>query len=367
MAKFPFPAVPGLTLALLLLVLGVMASPASAQPGDDGAGPDPSSATDGGGTPASGDSGESGTGDGDSTGDSNSDPDPDSDPGADSDGGSGGDTDTPPPVTLEGMRTENAKLRDQLAAARKELADVQDIRKPEAPDTPGTNVEASIRLATIITVGNSSSVTLDGGVNLTVENPYEFEFSHSVNFQFIESNGVTEQNRVFQVLGANYLPNDTFSPFVYLSHGFEEKRKVTYELNTGLGLKYTPFRDPWDPTEYDKEGRYKYSLSLAVILDHQQFQPLAATDHRTFIRLSVWVKGEQKLADGLFLKNKFSFLPAVEDFTDWSIANRFSINVVIEKRYTINFTWSFKEDSTPVPGVDRVDQEFLIGINIKLK
>ena len=274
-----------------------------------------------------------------------------------------GDGETPP----EDITEQNRQLREQVIALRKQLAEAQDVKKPAPPPERGARLSAKITVSGLFSIGNTDSIAFDGAFGLSLEDPYLYEFSTSLTYQLIETDNEIKQDRLTHVLGFDYLPNDRFSPFAFVKQGYDDKRRISYEFESGIGLKWTPFRDPWDPLEYNKDPRHKYSISLALLIDHEQFQPTAHTDHRTFVRFSLWLKGSQRLADGLFISDWFEFYPAVEDLTNWTMKNTLSIEIEFEGKHSMGLSWSYAEDSTPAAGVKRTDQQFKISLHLKLK
>jgi putative salt-induced outer membrane protein YdiY len=134
--------------------------------------------------------------------------------------------------------------------------------------------------------------------------------------------------------------------------GYDEIRRVDMEFDEGVGLGYKLIQRP------------KFNLNGELGGQYQNINFITAKD-RSYLSIRVAESLSWQVSEKLRFDHRVTFLPNVEDFTDYRVRLELSASYPLFKRVTISFNVIELYDSAPPPGVDQNDLtlQSSVGIN----
>ncbi len=258
---------------------------------------------------------------------------------------------------------EVRRLRERVVKLQREVAELRG--DPREPSVPVRTLE--VEFSASVLAGNISEAMLHSDVLFTLEHPDIYRLSLGTDYELRLRDEQTLQQRLDGLVEFSLLPNDPISPFALLDTGFDEMRRMSLRLDTGLGVRWTVLQDPADGLLFQQAPYASYTIALGLLLNHEQYQPAANFDHRTFVRLDVRVDVEQRVVRGLFVGNRFRLFTVLEDTENLLLRNESYLRFAIGEDIWVRALYVFREDTRPPPGVRRVDHEFKLAVALRLR
>ena len=134
--------------------------------------------------------------------------------------------------------------------------------------------------------------------------------------------------------------------------GYDEIRRVDMEFDEGVGLGYKIIQRP------------KFNLNGELGGQYQNINFLTAQD-RSYLSIRVAENLSWQVSPKLQVTQRLTFLPNVEEFSDYRVRFELSASYPLFKRVTISFNAIEMFDSAPPAGVDKNDLtvQSTIGLN----
>ena len=264
-------------------------------------------------------------------------------------------------LRLEKLSKDNEELRDKVKKLERQ------VKKLTKPKITGELKFWSFEFNWDVSFlsGNTEEFLFKDGLRLKYDDLENWNFSLSTKHKFLMQGDVTKEHKGFGTVKTDYLPHNIFSVFLFSTHGWDESSKVEYHGDIGLGGKYEFLMYPEDAAKYKKSPGYRYSISAAILYEHEQFAQTAFRDPRDLARLSFRFKGEHHLYKNFVVKVVVFFKPNVEDFEDWSLSVSLKAKWELTKILAFRFGYEFEETTVVSPGVLKVDQTLSIGLSLK--
>lgn len=124
--------------------------------------------------------------------------------------------------------------------------------------------------------------------------------------------------------------------------GYDEIRRVDMEFDEGVGLGYKILQRP------------KFNLNGELGGQYQNINFLTAQD-RSYLSIRVAENLSWQVSPKLQVTQRLTFLPNVEEFSDYRVRFELSASYPLFKRVTISFNAIEMFDSAPPAGVDKND------------
>lgn len=124
--------------------------------------------------------------------------------------------------------------------------------------------------------------------------------------------------------------------------GYDEIRRVDMEFDEGVGLGYKILQRP------------KFNLNGELGGQYQNIDFLTAQD-RSYLSIRVAENLSWQVSPKLQITQRLTFLPNVEEFSDYRVRFELSASYPLFKRVTISFNAIEMFDSAPPAGVDKND------------
>jgi len=134
--------------------------------------------------------------------------------------------------------------------------------------------------------------------------------------------------------------------------GYDEIRRVELEFDEGAGLGYKVIQRP------------KFNLNAELGGQYQNINFLTAQD-RSYLSIRVTENLSWQVSPKLQVTQRLTFLPNVEEFSDYRVRFELNASYPLFKRMTIAFNVIEMFDSAPPAGVDKNDLtvQSTIGLN----
>ena len=229
--------------------------------------------------------------------------------------------------------------------------------RQEAPDLWRSTIEFGFQGAS----GNSSFSILSTSGSLTRVEQEQYEFDLSARLRYGRSGDDVIANDVRTTLKFDWRPDADWSPFVFGTVNRDVIRNVDAQVQGGGGAKWTFLRDP--------DESYKMSLSMAAIIDYENFRVDPSNPgpgSSNVSRLSARLKYDHTFSSGAQFQHTTFWQPRFSSFSDYSVDVSNSISTPLTSRLSLVINHSYIHDAVPPPGAVRDDQRLSVVIRLSL-
>jgi len=208
--------------------------------------------------------------------------------------------------------------------------------------------------------GNTSFSILTGAISLTRLQRDSYELDVSGRLRWGQSDGETIANDMRGTVKFDWRPQSVFSPFVFATGSRDVIRNVDARLLAGGGAKWT-FHQPSDRT--------KMSVSLAAVVDHENYQldPGSTADEVISVGRWSWrAKLDHRFASGATFQHITFWQPRVSDFGDYIVDVSNSLSSELLSNLSLVITHAYIHEEVPPPGAVRDDQRLGVVLRVSL-
>ena len=239
-----------------------------------------------------------------------------------------------------------------IAAALSAPAAAQQAAEP--PDRWAFTFEVGFNGAS----GNTELAVLTTALGVKRIETDAFELDWTASYRYGESEERVVARNIRSSLSFDLWPAARWSPFVFVDAERDPFLRLDIRTNAGSGVKYT----------FVERENSAVSLSAAVIHSYEEFgTPAGATpiDARSDARWSLRGKASHTFENGLAVENTSWFKPVFDDTGDYNIDATTKLGVKLSSSIGLNFSHTYRRDSTPPPDVETDDQVLQIGLLIE--
>jgi hypothetical protein len=255
----------------------------------------------------------------------------------------------------------HATRRAALAAAL--LAASLDAKAQEPGPKPGSWAIGA-ELGGNAARGNSSYSMLATALRFTHLNKRQFELDWASGFTYGQSSETVIARRITTTFKADVHPADTWSPFIFTSIERDRIRRTDLVTNTGVGAKWTYFRNPAGGASFSVAAIHTYkSITQSATLSSRL--PAPDEPRRSTARISLRPKFVQKNAAGVSFDQTTYWQPVYNLLDDYSFESTSRIGFATSRIGTVFFQHTYRQDSRPPLGIKRDDQLMVAGIKLQ--
>jgi opacity protein-like surface antigen len=216
-----------------------------------------------------------------------------------------------------------------------------------------TNWHGSVQMGMDLGMGTADRQTFYGNIYANhsynrVRNNAEYHAAYGT------LNGNDSANRMNGRIKTDYDFGTKRKTYIYNTGGigYDEIRRVDMEFDEGVGLGYKLIQRP------------KFNVNGELGGQYQNINFITAND-RSYLSIRVAENLSWQVSEKLRVDQRLTFLPNVEDLTDYRVRLELSASYPLFKRVTISFNAIELYDSAPPPGVDQNDLtlQSSVGIN----
>ena len=226
-------------------------------------------------------------------------------------------------------------------------------------EEPPERWEVAAELSFTDQSGNESLRLLTTGLNLTHLEQDRFELDVNLQSRYGEDEEKVIARHHYGSVGFDFAPRGAWSPFLFADAEHDRFKRLDLRASGGAGAKYTFY----DPPNNDSRA----SLSLALLYSYEnQSAPTGEPepDPSQLARLSLRLKGEQELRDGVKLTHLSFVQPATNEFADYLLRTETGIKTSLSERLALSVVYQTNRDNRPPDGVQPDDRVLKTGLII---
>ena len=208
--------------------------------------------------------------------------------------------------------------------------------------------------------GNSSFSVLRTGASLTHLETERYELELSGLFRYGKNEERVIANDLRGTLKFDWVPDADLSPFTFVTASRDRIRKLDAKVFGGVGVKWTFFRSG---------AETKASLSLAGVLDHEDFDLAAGsteTEKVTTTRWSGRFKFDHSFGSGASLQHVTFWQPELGSFGDYLVEMTNSLSTRLVSNLSVVVRHEYLHDEIPPPGWGPNDQKLSVVLRVSL-
>lgn len=228
-------------------------------------------------------------------------------------------------------------------------------RAQEPPDPWNVSLQFGLNGAS----GNSSFTVLRAGFEVVRDQAERYELELAAVARYGTNENEVIANDAKAALKFDWRPRARISPFVFVDVARDEIRRLDFQMDGGVGAKWT----------FVRRDRGQASFSLATLVDYQNFDVTPGSggpESESLARWSLRFKGDRTLGEGTELEHVTFWQPVVDRVNDYVLEVTNTLSTHLLENLTLALEHLYLRDSVPPPGASRDDQRFSVVFQLAL-
>ena len=229
-------------------------------------------------------------------------------------------------------------------------------RGQEGPDRWRSDLEFGFTGAS----GNTSFSILTAAASLARLEREIYELDISGRLRWGQSDGQTIAEDMQGTVKFDWKPQAAFSPFVFATGSRDVIRNLDARLLAGGGAKWTFLQ---------RSERTKMSVSLAAVLDHENYRLESGSTADEVISVERWswrVKADHEFSTGATFQHVSFWMPRMTNRVDYIVDVSNSLSTRLLSNLSLVITHSYIHEAFPPPGAVRDDQRLGVVFRVSL-
>jgi len=207
-----------------------------------------------------------------------------------------------------------------------------------------------------INQGNTDAKKANGSLQLKYNNGISDFLVSFESFYTVAKNEII-QNKSKNIIKYDHHMFPRIDPFLFVQSEYNEATSLIYRNNTGLGLKFTFFRNEFR----------KFDISFAPIYQYEKIENIPA---KIDARLSNRVRFVGNFSSFLKAKLVIFYIPKIQEINNYRVGLKSSIEISLlkikKKQLSLVLGYNYQLNSRPPEGINSFDSRTFFRLKLSI-